>query len=303
MKNFNLAIAILITALATITLSSSIHSMEAELSPALSTPKAENVLRVMSYNIRRKGKEAQEERLWEHRLPLVKELIERIKPDIIGLQEATKEQIADLKGELPQYSSFGEGRGESWWGWGTDEHTPIFYDTEQLDALDHGTFFINERESWRPWDARTTGWLPRICTWGKFKDKRTGKEFYLYNTHLDHMYKQAQLAGLERIKEKMPKDTHAPVILMGDFNTEFTDEIQDVLAGFRHTKDLATQTVGPQETRTGWDNEELKTIDHILVTDHDKITVEQYEVIEKEEGEPYPSDHRPVIADILLRDN
>ncbi len=263
------------------------------------------ILRVMSYNIRRKGTEKQDERLWHNRLPLVTKLIERFQPDILGLQEATQEQINDLNRELPQYDSFGKGRGASWWGLGTDEHTPIFYSKKRIEKLDDGTFFISDPKSvfgWMPWHAQTTGWLPRIGTWGKFKDKRTGKEFYLYNTHLDHMYHQARLTGLERIKEHLPKDTSDLVIITGDFNAEFDHDMQNILPNFRHTKELAQKTSGPVETMTGWDEKDPKNIDHILINDSKKVQVEQFAVVAKEQREPYPSDHRPVFVELKLKE-
>src|SRR5205085_168159 len=104
------------------------------------------------------------------------------------------------------------------------------------------------------------GLLPRICTWAKFQDKTTNQEFLVFNTHLDHLYLTAQIHGLETILkfiESQPKSL--PLILMGDFNTEITPELQNgTLKNFINTKMLARQIVGPEETRTGWRHEELK---------------------------------------------
>jgi endonuclease/exonuclease/phosphatase family metal-dependent hydrolase len=261
--------------------------------------KAHPSLRIMTYNIRRAGTEKKEERLWNSRMPLVVKLIEHINPDIMGLQEAVEAQIIDLREKLPNFDSFGQSRGSSWWGMGTDEYNPIFYHKDKYELLANGTFSINQSIGWTPLKVRSTGWLPRICTWGKFKIKGTDTVFYVYNTHLDDKYEEARLRGLDIIKQNIADQVDQyPVILMGDFNAEFEDAIKQKLVGFSATKNLAKEVSGPQETRTGWDDKELKAIDHILINDPEAIGVTSYKVVQTD---GYPSDHRPVVADILFK--
>lgn len=256
-------------------------------------------LRIMSYNVRRRGKEKRSELRWKNRLPLVSTLIKRINPDIFGLQEPTSSQMSDLNQALPEYHSFGKGRGTSWLGRGANEHTPIFYKKNRFELLSYGTFSISSHQGrWMPWHAKTTGWLPRICTWGKFKDKKTGKILYLYNTHLDHMYHIAQLNGLTEIKKHLPSDPNALVLITGDFNAPFSSDMQHILPTFQTARQLAQTVIGPLETRTGWDNSELKHIDHILLNNISRVRVPLFQVITKQANEPYPSDHRPIVADL-----
>lgn len=268
--------------------------------PLSSTSKA---MRVMSYNIRRKGSEKRLQRMWHQRLPLVVEVINQVQPDIIAMQEATAEQIADLRQVLVKFEVFGEGRGVSWWGLGTNEYTPIFFNAERFEVLDQGTFSINQSSGtvgWMPWQVKNTGWLPRICTWGKLKDKRTNTEFYMYNTHLDHQYEQARLKGIAVIKEVMAhKEEDKPLVLVGDFNAEFAGALKASLSMFTHAKDMAQIVAGPFETRTGWEDSELKWIDHIIVRNAPNVHVNCYTVVQMAER-IYPSDHRPVFADILF---
>ena len=42
------------------------------------------------------------------------------------------------------------------------------------------------------WDAA----CERVATWAIFKDKKSGKEFFFLNTHLDHMGQVARHEGL-----------------------------------------------------------------------------------------------------------
>lgn len=261
--------------------------------------------RIMTFNIRRQGKEKNVQNLWEQRKKRVENLIKQVNPDFMGLQEPTKEQIEDLAQMLNQYAWFGKGRGPSWGGLGENEYNPIFYSKDRFELLDHGTFSINACSKIEyAWDPKKYGLLPRICTWGKFKDKKSGQQLYVYNTHLDHKFQKAQLHGLATIIEFMnAQKEELPIILMGDFNTELSPEIKNTLpAHFKDAKELAQQHLGPQETRTGWDFEELKKIDHILFKKSSApISVLEYKVIEEANTKLLPSDHRPVVVDICLK--
>ena len=90
-----------------------------------------------------------------------------------------------------------------------------------------------------------------------------------------------------------------PIILMGDFNTKFEGAMKKKLtkAGFAHAREKAKIVKGPEETRTGFHDEQLKVIDHILIKG--MLTVAEYEVVESPKGR-YPSDHRPVCAKISI---
>jgi endonuclease/exonuclease/phosphatase family metal-dependent hydrolase len=257
----------------------------------------ERLIRIATYNIRREGKEKAPERLWQDRKQRVVNLISCVNPDIIGMQEATESQIADLGTLLPLFLSIGKGRGASWGGLGTNEYNPIFYNKEKFELLDQGTFAVNTCESalpfWNIWYYKQTGWLPRICTWAQFKDRATDKTFYIYNTHLDNDYDEAREFSAHVIRKHM--DGKKPIIVTGDFNMPFTRFLPTIFDNFVHARDSAEEQVGPQETRTGWADDELKQIDHILIQ-KDTARMIRFEVIAEER--PYSSDHRLAFADI-----
>ena len=259
-----------------------------------STLLADINLRIASYNIRREGKEKDENNLWEKRKNRVAELIQKVHPAVIGLQEATKRQIEDLKALLSGYDVVGEGRGASWGGLGANEANPIFYKKDAYELLDSGTFSINKVSFWTPLAYKSTGWLPRICTWVQLKDKKSKKIFYVYNTHLDNKYDLARQLGAKAIRAQM--GDKQPIILTGDFNTVF-ENIKEVFNNFDHAADVTAKRSGPRETRTGWEDNELKAIDHILV--QRGIRVPHYEVIV--ESKPYSSDHRLSYAEVEIK--
>ncbi len=269
-------------------------------------------LKIMTFNIRRKGKEKDESRLWKKRLPLIISLLAKTKPDIIGFQEVTQEQIEDLLKSLPDnYKYFGIGRGQSWAGLGTDEATPIFFDSEKLIVQKQETFQIN-KTSWWNWAHRHDeyGFLPRICTYGLLALKKSGKKLHIFNTHLDHEFEKARINQLKKILEKAAIINDNPVFIMGDFNTDLVEPIKRELnkQKFINTKKITTYRSGPKETYTGWGDETEKLIDHILVKNNTNLTIKKHSVIKKEEYPStssgrtgfYPSDHRPVIVEVSL---
>lgn len=255
-------------------------------------------MRIMTYNIRREGKEKNQEHLWANRAASLIALLRNQNPDIIGLQEVTQGQRQTLEESLSdKFNMVGKSRGTSWFGLGTDEATPIAYQKDKFELVEEGTFPLNSGFVWMPWHASQTGYLPRICTWAKLKDTKNNKEFYVYNTHLDHMYEAARLNGAREIVHDINQRTAGlPVIVTGDFNTAYEGDMKKTFSDFKHVKDLAARSAGPQETSTGWDNKKLQWIDHILVNGSN-AEVPTYRVIE---AEGYPSDHRPVVADINI---
>lgn len=63
--------------------------------------------------------------------------------------------------------------------------------------------------------------FPRICVWGKLEDSTDGKQFYIFNTHLDHISEEARLFASQLLLHKASLiQEDLPVILLGDFNTE-----------------------------------------------------------------------------------
>jgi endonuclease/exonuclease/phosphatase family metal-dependent hydrolase len=90
----------------------------------------------------------------------------------------------------------------------------------------------------------------------------------------------------------------SPIIFTGDFNAQFVNALPTIFNNFNHSRSITQLAVGPDTTRTGWADEELKQIDHILVQKNAGITVLKYEVVQ--ENRPYSSDHRPVVVELEL---
>lgn len=256
--------------------------------------------RIMTFNIRRDGVEKDSANFWSARLPRIVDVISDINPDIIGMQEPINTQVQDLRASLLNYTQIGQSRSSCWWGIDTDEFNPIWFKTELFALKDSGTFAIDGSPSrWeRIFKKHKYGLLNRICTWALLEDKKTGQCFYVFNTHLDHMYDQARCFGISAILHTVQQRSFLfPVVLMGDFNADIDGGLKGLLgaAQFKNTKLLAEKSEGPENTYTGFGRHQECLIDHILVLGN--VTVQKQATI-PEGHNGYPSDHRPVYAEL-----
>lgn len=291
-------------------------AMEREKFPETQIPKKEqNFIRVMSFNVRRKGSEQEEKNLWDNRKDRVLNLIEEINPDVFGLQEPIDAQIDDLNKSLQDYKFVGRGRGAQWMGLSDNEHTPIFYNNHTFELLNSGTFDLYEwskvgflRSKLPYFGSSDVGSLPRICTWVKLRNKKNAQIFYVLNTHLDHQNRQARIRGLKTIasfvdKQHQKDGNYYPVLLIGDFNAPLF-QIEEYIQKFADTKANAQEKINEKlTTRTGWYFDEEKTIDHILLDElYDNTQVKRHMVVKESRKSLLPSDHRPVFVDIQFNE-
>ncbi|NNF57422.1 MAG: hypothetical protein HKN04_04200 [Rhodothermaceae bacterium] len=76
------------------------------------------------------------------------------------------------------------------------------------------------------WDAA----LPRIATWGRFRDRRTGVTFTHLNMHFDHVGETArQESARLLVAWAAEQDSDEPVLVTGDFNATDDSEVYRLL--------------------------------------------------------------------------
>ena len=233
---------------------------------------------------------------WPHRKEMVKGLIRFHDFDIFGTQEGFKHQLDGIL-ELGNYAYIGVGRDD---GKDGGEHSAIFYKTARFEVLKQGNFWYSETPDTpgKGWDATCCN---RLCTWGQFKDRETGKTFFLFNSHYDHQgrvaRKESSLLLLRKIKEIAGENE--TVIATGDFNARPEDEPIQILASDGMLKDSYKITEQPPYGTTGTTNG-FRTasamngrIDYIWVTS--SIKVLKYGVLNEQQYGHFPSDHFPVM--------
>lgn len=215
---------------------------------------------------------------WGQRYPYIAELIQFHGFDVFGTQEGKYPQLQDLKQAMPGYDYIGVGRDD---GRQAGEHSAIFYRTARFEVLDHGDFWlstITDRPN-KGWDAV----LPRICTWGKFRDKQSGFTFLFFNLHMDHIGVQARAESAKLILEKIKEFPETlPVILTGDFNVDQHSESYHLLnrsGVMRDAYETAAFRYAPNGTFNGFhaDRKTESRIDHLFLTP--ELKVEKYGIL------------------------
>lgn len=254
-------------------------------------------LNVATFNIRYDAAaDAEHGDSWDERKAAVAELITSHDFDIVGTQEGNARQIADLEQLMPAYAHIGHPYG----GASGDIHTAtIFYKRDRLELLDEGTFWYSPTP-----DTESIGWDAtdlRLCHWGKFRDKDSGREFFFFDSHLYWRLKEAKAnSGRVHIEKVSEIAAGSTVISVGDFNsTEQTPQVKDILTlledSFRKT---SSAPKGCVETNLGGGNflgPATNRIDFIFVSPD--VEVLSYEVLEdKRDNGHYPSDHLPIIC-------
>lgn len=174
-------------------------------------------LHVMSYNIRRRmpHTDRRDPDLWGTRKPLLRRLLRRESPTLLGIQEALLDQAEFVRHALgPGYRRIGHGRNADLRG----EACPIIWDSTRLH-LEH---WSQQALSSTPDVPGSTSWgnkVPRFFLTAVFTDLTTGIRFTAVNTHFDHRSIEARLQSAEALLRESDA-AGRPTLVMGDFNTD-----------------------------------------------------------------------------------
>lgn len=261
-------------------------------------------VKVMSFNVRQ-GTARDGDNRWELRRGLVCELVRAEAPDVLGLQEALRFQLDELRQALPGYAEVGVGRD----GGKKGEYSAILYRADRFDLTDAETFWLSDTpgEVSNTWKAACL----RVCTWGRFVERDTGRAFYHYNTHLDHVSQPAREKSVRLIVDRIGSRAHPdPFVLTGDLNAgEANPAILFLLA----KGEFAAQPVAmvdtfrvlyPEAKEVGTFNgfagkADGEKIDFILAAPSTEVLA--VAIVRTGRDGRYPSDHFPVTATLRFR--
>ena len=196
--------------------------------PAFAADGAEPI-KLISYNLRTShGKDG--DNVWMKRRHATPEMIRREAPDVFGVQEGLIDQLHYIDTECPQYARVGVGRDD---GAEKGEFMAVYYLRDRFELLDSGTFWLSETP-----DKVSRGWdgaCNRTVTWVELKDRKSGKEFFYFNTHLDHKGKAAREEGVKLLIEKIHEiaGKKTPAILGGEIGRASRMVHHDELHGSR----------------------------------------------------------------------
>ena len=252
-------------------------------------------LRVMTFNVRVPadiGINA-----WTNRRDLMVQVIKTQHPDVLGTQELTEEQGEYIAAHLPGYAWFGQGRE----GGSKGEHMGVFYRTDRLEVLRSGDFWLSDTPDVP--GSKTWGQpYPRMVTWAHFRLRDGDDTFDYFNTHFPYREEDVRARTLSADEllqwiSKLPST--ARVVLTGDFNTtpaspihtKLTQTLLDAWTG-------AASRSGPAKTFHDFTGKADRRIDWILTRG---FSVRNIRTVTTHEGARYPSDHFPVVADLIPR--
>lgn len=240
---------------------------------------------VMTYNIKSNEKTDLGKTGWYYRAKYVAKNIQGNQASIICLQEVKAEQYEFFKKYLNGYDNVAMFRDNTYLA----ESNPIFYRKDLFEKVSSTSFWLSDTP-----EVQSNTWggnCFRVCSNVVLKEKATGKQFAVFNTHLDHKSATARINGLNLIKSKI-EALNLPTIITGDMNsTPYSGAITSFKKAF---DDLANICDNDDATFNGYGKYNIK-LDYIFKTKAD-FKVLDYRIIDKTYKGIFPSDHYPIFA-------
>lgn len=267
-------------------------------------------IRIMSFNVLASDWDNKPQ--VEGRDDLLRDVVSRYAPDVIGMQEVNAEWYASLGKEFGTYKFVNEGKNKIW---GNVNYSTIAYNTETVNLIKWGqsAFAVNYNKHCRN------------LMWAVFEMKNEpGKRFMVTSTHWDltsdrRVHQAIEMSGLLAI---LGEKYNLPMFCTGDYNTrengneyhvftrltgfqdsKFTAEKKGLVASTSHLGD-GTGTaedytsgywkLGPVSYREKHINT-VQSIDHIFASPEAKVLY--YDTV-ADEAALTASDHCPIYIDV-----
>lgn len=188
--------------------------------------KCQNVI-VMTCNVRTpKEADSKTGDGWDNRKDFCIEAIKNQHPDIIGFQECTKKQYDDLHAAFPDFITYST-NGESAL---SEDPFEVIFVSSRFELITAAGYWLSET----PYIPGSKSWdnskHPRVVNWMRIRDKASGVQLRIINSHFDH---RGQLAR-EHSAEMVVNDAKAfpadfAQIFTGDLNVDVPNKALDIL--------------------------------------------------------------------------
>lgn len=274
--------------------------------------KQQEKIRLMTYNMLYNAQDAEDKLLpkhrWNVRKPRLLEYLSYAKADIIGSQELQEDQVKEIMKVLGNtYGCYGEKTRQNE---GRNDTNAIFFNKSRIELIESKTIPYQDDQ------------CENSFTYCCFKDKLTDAKFIVLNTKLSWGSPDRRLAEAVQLNEFSSfLPTELPIVVLGDFNIyPFIlhkrniffdgDYIERVLEGknliiakvksaFGHFGPFCSIT-NSKETLEPFIGPELVgfVLDHIVV--NDQVNVFTYGIDTAKVNGEFPSDHFPIIADVVF---
>lgn len=265
-------------------------------------PKLETAnISVMSFNVRSATITADTgDRSWDKRKYAVQNMMKEVKPDVIGMQECTTKQRADLTSMLEGYELFEvPGTGGSKGG-----NTVIMYNTAVLEALQCKSFFLSST----PDKASVNGWNEetqyRTTIWAQFRHKESGRVFFVADTHMplgsEERDNTARInsANLNISRMKAAAGEDGIVFIIGDMNCSRESTVTGkCLDPYYSWMSNAREKAVKTDATLSYNNYGGSSNSNIDFIFYRNVIVSEFRTVSsKNYGVSYISDHYPIIC-------
>lgn len=255
-------------------------------------------LSIVTFNMRFPNKN-DGENYYINRVPFIKEVIEKRRPDVIAAQEITDEFRLALLRALPDYTVVGAGRMPDRRGEGVG--FLFCKDTLQLSELRTEWLSDTPGVPGSRFEKSDQSYVPRVMGVATFVpfDMET-PAFRVYNLHTDHVGKESRLLASKALLEAIRADRERdplPFVALGDMNALPSDPEIRILAESEGLTDV-TDKLKVTFHRFMEKGYEGVKIDYIFISD--ELSSEEVSVWNETKGALCLSDHHPIEARLTV---
>ena len=240
---------------------------------------------------------------WDARKTAVSQALDHIDADIIGFQEMESFGGRDTGGvnltldylleQHPDYAAAAIGDPATF-----PVTQPIFYRRAAFDLRDQGWFFFSDTPD-VIYSRTFNGSWPAFASWAEFEPRSGGPAFRVYNVHFEYRSRSNRQLSAQLVVDRVAPIVArgVPVLIVGDINAMYGATTMDILRGAGVTFDRA-------DGATYHLNRGLNlfgAIDHIGYSEPWSALGEVVVIRQKFDG-TWPSDHYPVVQDLMLAD-
>lgn len=213
-------------------------------------------------------------------LSQVAAIIRDYAPDIVGMQEVQKMHVSKYESELKNYKGIYYDHDTNLYG------APIFYKTTRFDLVESGTQWLSDTPDKKFTKYAVSDYI-RSYVYAILRDKVTGEEIVVINTHVDYVdaANRLQIAVLLECTEKF---RGRPIIYTGDFNMQNTSN------GYSQMYSSGLRDCG---SYLGYN---IKGHIDFCFVDVAYVVATDYKYIDDHDYSKTASDHCPVYSEIVL---
>ena len=281
-------------------------------------------LRIMSFNILQGGKRDGSLETKGHEWKAVRKLpcinmFKDINPDIAMLQECRREQLNDLKANLPFYTYYsyakdgvlskgfkdGDAHNDASFK-NSGQRNVIMLRTGMFEVLQWGKFWISDTPHMISKGFETKG--TKITLWLKIRHIISGKEFHIFNSHfIPRSYEKTAKKVVDVISRCSEVNVaqmkailgfdNGPVFFGGDLNCDSSDSRMKALNQYMQNANSNATTKDNSKTYNGFSENSSKwtKIDHLY---YKNAFPKTFKVVNTPiYGTKFISDHFPIYCD------